>query len=118
MTIRNLSLSLGYDLRRTVSPETVWITTVCLLDLASTLYWVSHGMAHEANPLLARFLEQGSAPFIAAKTASFLPALMFAEWYLPRNPPLVRSSLRCVMTAYVLIYLVCMAAQALHLVGM
>lgn len=105
-------------LRRVISPETLWITVLCLLDLATTLYWVSHGHAHEANPLLAHCLSLGSGHFVATKTAMFLPSLMVAEWYLPRNPSLVRRTLRAVMAAYVLIYTATVGAQIVTIFGL
>lgn len=91
-------------LHRTVGSEVVWISAICMLDLATTLYWVSQGHAREGNPIMAFFLDQGPAPFIMAKIATFAPALVVAEWYRPRNPRLIRKLLRWVIAAYLFIY--------------
>ena len=93
------------------------MVVLCLLDVATTLYWVSHGYAREANPLLAHCLEQGSGHFVATKMMFFLPSLVLAEWYLPRNPSLVRRTLRAVLAAYMMIYAGFLAPQGLHFLG-
>lgn len=100
-------------LSRRVTPETVCLTSLCMVDLATTLYWVLAGHAHEANPWLAHCLALHPALFVAAKTASFLPALAAAEWYRQHNPALVLRALRGTTCAYVGLYLGALAA--LHL---
>lgn len=98
-------------LHRHVSREVVWISAICMLDLATTLYWVSQGHAREGNPIMAFFLDQGAAPFIAAKIATFAPALIAAEWHRPRNPRLIQKLLRWVIVAYLFIYVVGVAGH-------
>jgi hypothetical protein len=98
-------------LHRPVTREVVWITAICMLDLATTLYWVSQGHAREGNPIMAFFLDQGPAPFIAAKIATFAPALVAAEWYRPNNPRLIQRLLRWVIVAYLFIYVVGVAGH-------
>ncbi len=34
--------------QRPISDESLWVTGICLVDLATTLYWVAQG--HGANP--------------------------------------------------------------------
>jgi hypothetical protein len=82
-----------------------------MLDLATTLYWVSQGHAQEGNPIMAFFLDQGAVPFIAAKIVTFAPALIAAEWYRPRNPRLIQGLLRWVIFAYLFIYVVGVAGH-------
>lgn len=91
-------------LSRRVSAETLWITLICLLDLVTTLYWVTHGMAQEGNPVLAYFLDMGIAPFILAKVVTFVPAIVVAEWYRPHNPALITRAMRWVIAGYLVIY--------------
>lgn len=89
---------------RTVSSEAVIITSICLLDLMTTLYWVSQGQAREGNPIMAFFLDQSYVSFIAAKIFTFAPAVAVAEWYRPRNPQLIQKLLRWVIAGYLFIY--------------
>jgi hypothetical protein len=53
---------------------------------------------------MAHFLRQGHVPFIAAKVATFVPAVVAAEWYRPRNPELVHRVMRWVIVGYLFIY--------------
>ena len=98
-------------LRRAVSQEAVLIAFLCLLDLITTLYWVSQGQAQEGNPLMAYFLGLGSDAFVFAKVLTFAPALVLAEWYRPRNPRLITRLLRWVAAGYVCIYIGGIAAH-------
>jgi hypothetical protein len=91
-------------LHRTVSAEAVAIASICLLDLMTTLYWITQGQAREGNPIMAFFLDQGYVPFIAAKIFTFAPALAVAEWYRPNNPRLIQKLLRWVIAGYLFIY--------------
>lgn len=100
-----------FVLRRTVSGETLCMTFICLLDLLTTLYWVSQGQAREGNPLLAYFLDVGPGAFITAKILTFAPALVAAEWYWPRNPKLISKLLRWVIIGYLFLYVVGVGAH-------
>jgi len=91
--------------QRSVGEETVALAAICLLDLLSTMYWLSRGEAQEGNPLMARFVHMGPVAFIVAKLCAFVPALLLAEWYRPRNPTLIRQTLRLVALLYVGAYL-------------
>ena len=91
-------------LRRAVSNETIWLSAICLLDLITTLYWVSQGQAREGNPALAFFLDQGVFPFVAVKLFTFVPALIIAEWYRPRNPRLISKALQWTIIGYLFLY--------------
>ncbi len=90
--------------RRTVTRETIIVTSICMLDLLTTLYWVSHGQAREGNPVLAFFLDQGVVPFIGVKLLGFVPSLIAAEWYYPRNPRLITRALRWTIVGYLFLY--------------
>ncbi|MFN3651182.1 MAG: DUF5658 family protein [Armatimonadota bacterium] len=91
-------------LHRTVSGEGTLITFICLADLITTLYWVWQGIAWEGNPVLVRFLEMGTVPFIVAKMVTFVPAVIAAEWYRPRNPVLITKVMRWVIVCYLVGY--------------
>ena len=43
------------------------LTVLILIDLIATLYWVTNGLASEANPLMDFFLEYSPVLFVIAK---------------------------------------------------
>ena len=46
----------------------VYILTIfILIDLTATIYWVANGLGHEANPIMAFFLELSPLLFVIAK---------------------------------------------------
>ena len=46
----------------------VYILTVfILIDLTATIYWVANDLGHEANPIMAFFLEISPLLFVIAK---------------------------------------------------
>ena len=92
-------------LSRTPSRETIIIAAICLLDLLTTLYWVSQGQAKEGNPVMAYFLNVGPGAFVSAKVLTFAPALVVAEWYRTRRPEFVTRLLRWVIAAYLFLYI-------------
>lgn len=110
----NRPVEIGQGWQRTVSIEVVWVAAICILDLATTLQWVTQGQAREANPVMAHFLNQGVMPFIAAKLFTFVPALVAAEWYRPRNPRLIQKLLRWVIAIYLFIYVAGIAGHYGH----
>lgn len=95
-----------------VSPEGLGLTTLCMADLASTLFWISQGHAREGNPLMAWILSAGVVPFIAAKIVMFAPAVVLAEWYRPRNPALITRVMRWVIGGYVVAWVAGIGAHS------
>jgi hypothetical protein len=81
------------------------LAAICLVDLVTTLYWISRGEAHEGNQWMARVLELGPRAFILVKVLTFAPALVLAEWYRPRNPELIARVMRWVILGYLIAYL-------------
>lgn len=98
----------------TLCPETAILLAVCLLDMLSSAVWFHHGMASEANPLLRSAAAAGTLPFIAAKTMTFLPALVAAEWYRRRRPAFVVPLIRWAGIAYVSVYCMLVGLQFLR----
>jgi hypothetical protein len=92
-------------LSRNISGETAAIALICLLDLLTTLYWVSQGQAKEGNPVMAYFLNIGPGAFIIAKIVMFAPALVAAEWYRQYRPVFVTRLLRWVIAGYLFLYI-------------
>ncbi len=89
---------------RPVCPETLMLAALCLLDLLTTLHWLSTGQMTEGNWMMAPVLVHGPRGLILAKLLLFVPALAAAEWYRPRSPERIRRVLRMVLTAYAVVY--------------
>lgn len=93
-------------LARPVRPETICLALLSMLDLLVTVLLISAGVAEEANPLMAFFLRFGLGSFCLAKLLLVAVPLLTAEWYRRYNERLVVSTLRFVLAAYVLVYIV------------
>jgi hypothetical protein len=87
-----------------VSIESFLILLICVTDMATTLYWVSCGLALEANPIMARLLQYGVAAFVFIKLLSFIPYILVSEWYKTHNPVFVRKASRAAIAAYLFTY--------------
>jgi hypothetical protein len=94
-----------------VSREFLFVLAICLFDTVSSAYLFHRGMAVEANPLLLPFAEAGTAPFLTARTLTFLPALLACEWYRRQNPQFVSALLRGTGILYLGIYLTLVVRQ-------
>lgn len=91
--------------RLPVAPESLALAALCLLDLATTLLWVSRHGAAEGNPLMAWFLTHGGIPgFVLAKCALLIVPLAIMEWARRRRPRFVQAILRCGIAAYIALY--------------
>ena len=88
-----------------IAPESYVLAAVCLLDLLTTLFWVSYRDAVEGNPLMAFYLHHGGTPaFIAVKVALCALPLFITEWARRTRPQFVRSMLRFGIVAYLALY--------------
>jgi hypothetical protein len=94
-----------------ISVEVVVLFVICMLDMLSSAWLFQNGLAVEGNPVLRGFAEAGIAPFIGAKLASFLPALLVAEWYRRIRPRRARPLLRFTIVGYVGVYLLAVVGQ-------
>ena len=94
-----------------VSREALFLLTICLLDTVSSAYLFQHNMAVDCNPVLRASAEAGLLPFVSAKTATFIPAIMAAEWYRRRRPEFVLPLLRWAGVAYLAVYTLLVARQ-------
>ena len=43
------------------------LTILILIDLTATIYWIAHDLGHEANPIMAFFLEISPLLFVLTK---------------------------------------------------
>ncbi|MCW3059666.1 MAG: DUF5658 family protein [Capsulimonas sp.] len=84
--------------------DSLAIFILCTADMLSTLYWVNAHVATEANPYMNFWLEKGDFAFCIAKVMSYLPLLLFAAYYRPRRPRLIRVSLRGALALYIALY--------------
>lgn len=94
-----------------ISKECALLLSICLLDTVSSAYFFHHNMAVEANPILLPFAEAGMLWFIAAKSLTFMPALIMAEWYRKVRPEFVLPLLRLATVIYAGVYALLVAKQ-------
>ncbi|MFN3652440.1 MAG: DUF5658 family protein [Armatimonadota bacterium] len=87
-----------------VCAEAMVLFAICALDMLSSAWLFHHGLATEANPLLRPAAEAGLLPFMLAKSASFIPALVILEALRRRHQQFVVRLLRIAIVAYVGIY--------------
>ncbi len=85
--------------------ESFILAAVCLLDLASTLFWVAYRDASEGNPIMAYYLTHGGThTFILAKLVLLVMPLLIAEWARLSRPRFVQTALRVGIAAYLGLY--------------
>lgn len=87
-----------------VARETWGLAGICTLDLISTIWLITECGAQEANPMMARILEQGMVAFVAAKAMLVVIPLGVLEWARRRSDRFVRTVSRIGIAAYVLMY--------------
>ena len=91
----------------------LFLLVVCLLDTLTSALFFQVGMATEANPVMRPFVEAGVGWFVGAKTLTFVPALVGAEWGVRNRPRFYGPLLRWVGALYVGIYALCVVGQFL-----
>ena len=84
--------------------ETWGLAGICTLDLISTIWLITECGAAEANPMMARILEQGMVAFVAAKAVLVVIPLGVLEWARRRSDRFVRTVSRIGIVAYLLMY--------------
>ena len=82
----------------------LFLVVICLADMVTTAIGIAAGTVTEANPLMARVVEQGLLVFCAVKLASFVPAIVLLEVYKRRNPRFVSTLARVAVLGYVTLY--------------
>ena len=87
-----------------ISGDTVVLACVCVLDMLTTLYFMSIGVACEGNPLMATFAAMGTTHLVVAKIVSFLPFLVIIEIYRLSQPRNARILTRMVTFIYLSAY--------------
>lgn len=87
---------------------------LCLLDTLTSAYLFHLQVAVEWNPLLRPYAEAGPVPFVFAKSLTFVPCVLFMEWYRHRRPRFASFLVRAACGAYVGIYVSLSALQWLR----
>lgn len=89
-----------------LSKESCGLIWICVIDALLTIALLAMGLADEANPLMARFLQYGFGAFYLVKMLTVIPAVLVAESYRRQNPVFVRKVLKTGMVSYVGLYFI------------
>ena len=87
-----------------IAKETWIIMAIGLADLTTTILFIQHHGAQEANPIFKRYWEMGLTAFIGAKMILLLGPLSILEWARHHRPRFVSFALRGAIVAYVVMY--------------
>lgn len=94
-----------YEGNGLIAFDTLILVLICLLDLFTTLYFISLDIAIEANPIMAYALSCGVHHFIWVKVCSFLPFVVLIEIYRRQKPFGAMIITRTVWVMYLAMYL-------------
>src|SRR5438552_9082356 len=89
-----------------LSRESLILLIVGLVDLLTTLVWVSHHGAQEGNPIFSYYLTMGPLWFIAMKMVCLLCPILIFEWARNHRPRVARVGARIAIAGYLLFYVV------------
>jgi hypothetical protein len=89
----------------TLQRQTLALGAIGIIDLVTTLVFINHNGAAEANPLMATFLTHGIAVFLTAKLCFLAGPLLVLEWARKSRPVFVARALNVGMIAYVCLYM-------------
>ncbi len=84
--------------------STAILMTIGVVDLVSTLYWLSIG-GYEGNPTFARILEHGEFPFVAAKLLFLIGPIVILEIVRQYKPHTAEIGTRIAASAYLILWL-------------
>jgi hypothetical protein len=87
-----------------ISKESWVIFTLGIADLTTTLLWVHHHGAEEANPLFAHYLDMGSLCFSLMKIIMLAAPIFLLEWARRRRPRFTIFASRFAIAAYLVMY--------------
>lgn len=87
-----------------IAKESVVIAVIGLADLVTTIVFIQHHGAQEANPVFRHYWEMGLLVFIAAKLVCLLGPLSVLEWARRRRPRFVSLALRSAIVGYLALY--------------
>lgn len=87
-----------------IARESWIIAGIGVADLITTIIFIRHHGAQEANPLFKLYWQMGLFSFIVAKAVCLVGPLLILEWASKRNPRFVRQALRSAIVAYLAFY--------------
>ena len=83
----------------------VLVVAVGMVDLITTVYWLTTGQIVEVNPIMAAVLELGMGTFIGIKLLTLASYFIVMEWYRRyRNPAMAQLIGHVTLIAYIGIY--------------
>ncbi len=91
-------------LRRAGEKEALVLATICMVDMFTTLLWVTMGYATEANHLLAWTFDVHPITFVLVKSISCIPAVLMAPNLARRHKTFTIWLLRIIIAVYALTY--------------
>jgi hypothetical protein len=80
------------------------IACIGIADLVTTLIWVHHHGAQEANPLFAHYLAMGSVWFAVMKLVLLAGPIFLLEWASRHRPLFTRRASQFAICAYLVLY--------------
>jgi hypothetical protein len=91
-------------LRRPILIECIWLISISMADLISTVYLIGSGRCIEVNPIMNYFLQLGWAPFVMFKLFTVMTAVITAEWYRLKDEPFVKFWVRVAVVSYIVVW--------------
>lgn len=87
-----------------LAKETWIIAAIGVADLVTTIIFIRHHGAQEANPVFRHYWDMGLFAFVAAKCTCLAGPLFILEWARRRRPRFVSWALRAAIMGYVGMY--------------
>ena len=87
-----------------IAKESWVIAAIGIADLVTTIIFIQHHGAQEANPVFRHYWNMGLQAFIAAKAICVAGPLFILEWARRRNPRFVSWALRTAIVCYLCLY--------------
>lgn len=87
-----------------IAKESLIIAVLGTIDLITTIVFIRHHGAEEANPIFRFFWNIGLPMFILAKIMLTACPLLVLEWARKRNPRFVMFGMRSAIAGYVFMY--------------
>ena len=87
-----------------LTKETWIILTIGVADLVTTILFIHHYGAQEANPLFDYYWKLGLSAFVLAKSVCVVGPLLILEWARRHKPHFVRWASRGAILAYLMAY--------------
>jgi tellurite resistance protein TehA-like permease len=89
---------------RIIMRESWLIAAVGIADLATTLYWVGHHGAEEANPIFNLYLSMGAGWFAIVKLIMLAMPIVLLEYARRRKPKVAHRGAQFAFCAYIGLY--------------